>query len=271
MSNCFKADTIPGNVLEINHCRKGRFECDFYNGTCVYLERGDLSVNMMSNQTKSSYFPLEYYFGVSVVIDIDKANTSISSALSDISIDLFELRDKLCPDNSCFIMRATDSIQHIFSELYTVPDKIKLGYFKLKVLELLLFLSAVDIKKGIIQQRYFQKRNVEIIKEIKKYMTNNLDRHFTLEQLSKRFDIPLTTMKHCFKGVYGNSIYAYMRAYRMQMAAKLISDSKDNISAIAGKVGYLNASKFSSAFKEIIGSSPIEYRKSNCPKGASYD
>ena len=120
MSNFLKADAIQQDVMEINHCRKGRFECDFYNGTCVYLERGDLSVNMTSDQTKNSYFPLEHYFGVSVVIDLNEANRYLSSVIIDISIDLFKLRDKLCRDNSCFIMRATDSIQHIFSELYTV-------------------------------------------------------------------------------------------------------------------------------------------------------
>ena len=36
-------------------------------------------------------------------------------------------------------------MEHIFSELYAVPAGIRRGYFKVKVLELLLFLSALDV------------------------------------------------------------------------------------------------------------------------------
>lgn len=267
---CFSGKIPTSDLMEINHCRQGRFECEFNNGSCAYLEEGDLAVNMMSNKTKNAYFPLEHYYGVSVFIDIEQANKSISSVLSDISIDLYALRDKLCPGNQCFIMRATDSIEHIFSELYTVPDKVKFGYFKLKVLELLLFLSIVDV--AVLEERkYFQKSHVDIIKTIKEHMTEHLDSHFTLEELSAHFGIPLTAMKLCFKGVYGTSIYSYMRSYRMQAAAALLCRSSDSISAIAGKVGYVNASKFSLAFKNVIGLSPLEYRKRNCPIGAIAD
>ena len=125
MGNCFNNKQTLPNIMEINHCREGRFECDFQNGDCVYLEEGDLSVNMLGNRTKNSCFRLEHYHGVSVVIDIEEAANSISSVLKDISIDLYALRDKLCFGDRCFIMRAKDSVEHIFSELYTVPDEVK--------------------------------------------------------------------------------------------------------------------------------------------------
>ncbi|ROR23948.1 AraC family transcriptional regulator [Mobilisporobacter senegalensis] len=259
MGNCLHNKRPCKDIMEINHCRQGRFECDFNNGTCVYLEEGDLSVNMLSNMTKNSCFPLEHYYGVSVVIDLEEASKSISRVLNDISIDLYVLRDKLCANDQCFIMRATDSVKHIFLELYKVPDKIKRGYFKLKVLELLLFLSAADVSEE--QRQYFPKNQVNTVKLIKEYLTDNLEHHDTLEELSARFNIPLTTMKLCFKGVYGTSIYAFMRAYRMQAAAVLLRQSTDNISVIAGRVGYANSSKFASSFKAIMGMSPLEYRK----------
>ena len=69
-------------------------------------------------------------------------------------------------------------------------------------------------------------------------------------------------MKLCFKGVYGTSIYSYMRTYRMNKAAIMLKQTKENISEIAHKVGYNNSSKFASAFKTVIGKSPKEYRNS---------
>lgn len=269
MGNCLNNKQALPNIMEINHCREGRFECDFQNGACAYLEEGDLSVNMLGNRTKNSCFPLEHYHGVAVVIDIDEAANSISSVLNDISIDLYALRDKLCFGNRCFIMRAKDSVEHIFSELYTVPDEVKYGYFKLKVLELLLFLSVVEVSDSLDKRTYFNKNQVEIVKEIKKFMTYNLEEHYTLEELSNRFCIPLTAMKLCFKGVYGTSLYAFIRSYRMQVASGLLRQGTESVMAIANKVGYTNASKFAFAFKQVIGMPPLEYRKTNHLNGAT--
>ncbi|MDQ7091991.1 AraC family transcriptional regulator, partial [Desulfosporosinus sp. PR] len=128
MGSCFHNKRPCRDIMEINHCRQGRFECEFKDGSCVYLEEGDLSVNMLSNMTKHSCFPLERYHGVSVVVDLEEASRSISGVLSDVSIDLYGLRDKLCADNRCFIMRSKDSVEHIFSELYRIPDNIKRVY-----------------------------------------------------------------------------------------------------------------------------------------------
>jgi AraC-like DNA-binding protein len=261
MGNCFHNKRPCQDIMEINHCREGRFECDFKDGSCVYLGEGDLSVNMLNNCTKNSCFPLEHYHGVSVVIDMAEAAQTISSVLSDISIDLYELQDKLCSNNRCFIMRAKDSIEHIFSELYRIPDNIKKSYFKLKVLELLLFLSIIDISEKEEQRIYFHKSQVELIKTIKEYMTSNLEHHYTLEELSTQFKIPQTALKLCFKGVYGTPIYAFMRTYRIKEAAQLLKKSSDSIAIVAGKVGYVNSSKFASAFKAVIGESPLKYRR----------
>ncbi len=261
MGQCFYNKNPNTNIMEINHCYQGRFECAFENGSYAYLAKGDLSLNMLSNGTASSCFPLEHYYGVSIVIDISKASDSISSVLKDISIDLYQLRDRLCHNNSCFIMRATNSIEHIFSELYTVPEPIKLGYIKLKVLELLLFLSIIDVSKYSEVRNYFPKKHVEIVKKMKDYMIENIEQHHTLNELSAHFKLPLTTMKLCFKGIYGTSIYAFMRVHRIQSAAVLLRESNESIAQVAGKIGYVNPSKFASAFKDIIGLSPLEYRR----------
>jgi len=87
-----------------------------------------------------------------------------------------------------------------------------------------------------------------------------MDKHITLEELSNKFDYPLTTMKKCFKEVYGDPIYSYMKSYRMNEACILLKESNDNISNIANYLGYDNPSKFAAAFKSVIGFTPLRYR-----------
>ena len=92
-------------------------------------------------------------------------------------------------------------------------------------------------------------------------MTENPDRHYTMDELSKRYDIYTSVLKQCFKGVYGTAIYTYMRNYRMDLAATLLTQTDEPITMIAGKVGYTNTSKFSAAFRRAKGKKPLEYRK----------
>ena len=88
-----------------------------------------------------------------------------------------------------------------------------------------------------------------------------MDEHFTQEELSQRFDIPLTPLKRCFKSVYGSSMGAWLTEFRMNQAAGLLVRERSmSIAEIAGRVGYDSPSKFAMAFRRVMGQSPTEYR-----------
>lgn len=259
------------DVMEINHCREGRFECEFADGGAVYLGVGDLAVNILTHPTRDSWFPLSHYHGISVIVDLRAAQitmSELSQVLGSTPIDLFALRDHLCEKNTCFIMRATDAIQHIFSELYAVPSTIRSDYCKLKVLELLLFLNSTNLPSLREERAYVTRTQADTIRKIRAYLVEHIDQHITLPELSERFDIPLTTMKQNFKAVYGDAIGTYIQTYRMQKAMWLLHESNRSITEIAGQVGYQNASKFAEVFRQFAGATPSEYRKIPRPIGA---
>ena len=104
-----------------------------------------------------------------------------------------------------------------------------------------------------------EKINIE--KAIKNFITTAPEHHYTIEELARQFDISESSLKECFKGIYGSAIYAYMKKYRINMAATLLTETDKTVSTIAGEVGYSNSSKFAEAFKSIKGVAPLEYRK----------
>ncbi|MPW26478.1 helix-turn-helix domain-containing protein [Alkalibaculum sp. M08DMB] len=261
MENCISQLRPNVEMIGIDHCREGRIEWEFENDSYMYLQEGDFQINSREHHAIGFGFPLRHYHGITIAIYLEEASGILSTILDGFSIDLQALRTKLCSGKTPFIIRGEDSIEHIFSELYTVSDKIRMNYFKIKVLELLLFLSVIDVPSTCIEKLYFSKAQVDTLKAIMKYMRDHLEHHFTLEELSCKFKIPLTSMKTCFKCIYGTSIYAYMRAYRMQKAALLLRETNDNIMTIAGKMGYDNSSKFAKAFKDVMGVPPFQYRK----------
>lgn len=118
----------------------------------------------------------------------------------------------------------------------------------------------MNLKDAKEEQRTCSKAHVMLANEVCRYLTEHLSDRITLEQLSGIFHVSATTIKNSFKAVYGVSVYSYIRTQKMQMAAQLLRQSDATVLEIAGKFGYENASKFSGAFKAVMGVTPNEYR-----------
>ena len=159
-------------------------------------------------------------------------------------------------------MRAKDEIEHIFSELNSVPDRLQKPYFMQKVQELLLFLCIVDVNKEK-QRELYTSPQVEIVRDIHKRLISNLQERPTIEELSKEYLINTATLKDTFKGVYGQPIGTYMKVYRMKQAAALLRQTQATIAEIASQVGYENQSKFAKAFRDVKKIAQAENRKQN--------
>lgn len=261
-TSCYWGGNINKNILEINHCREGREGSRLLSGSCLYLGEGDLSIHTMDNCASEMSFPLKHYRGISVVIDLEVVTQYPPEILAESGIDILGFKEKFCENGTCFVMRAKDEIEHIFSELYSIPDCMQKPYFMLKVQELLLFLCMVDVKKEK-QRELYTSPQVEIIKEIHKRLVSNLQERPTIEELSKEYLINTATLKDTFKGIYGQPIGAYMKEYRIRQAAVLLRQTQATIAEIANQVGYENQSKFATAFRDVLKIAPAEYRKQN--------
>lgn len=261
MARCFSYFKPDRDMLCIDHCREGRIEWQTNDGRFVYIEAGDMQINTRHYHCCDFCFPLSHYHGVTVGFDLETAEKTLPNILEGFDVNIREICSKFCNVGEPFFMRADKQTEHIFSELYNLPDDIRLNYFKIKVLELLLFLGSAQVKPKCEKRTYYTRAQVEKIKGIAKLITGNPERKYTLEELSERFDIPLTSMKECFKGVFGTSIYAYTKSYRMNMAAVMLKNTDKSVLEIAGSVGYENAGKFSSAFRSVFDMTPLKYRK----------
>lgn len=245
----------------VDHCREGRLEYPAAQDAFSYVEAGDLKLDRRLSHTGQFEMPLSHYHGAMVAFDMDIACKNLSLEVKDFPVDLWALQKKFCSDIYPTVIHGTDSIEHIFSELYAVPEKIKRPYFKIKVLELLLYLEALELPDKPSEKPYFYKTQVEKTKAIGAFLTQHMDETFTQETLSERFGLPLTTMKQCFKSVFGTTIGNYLLEYRMNQAAVLLKTKRDmSVAEIAGRVGYDSPSKFAMAFRKLMGISPVEYR-----------
>ena len=68
----------------------------------------------------------------------------------------------------------------------------------------------------------------------------------------------------CFRSTIGTTPIQYLRQYRIQQAARLLTETRGKISDIAVGCGFLDMSYFTKAFREQMGCTPSEYRKRGC-------
>ena len=81
------------------------------------------------------------------------------------------------------------------------------------------------------------------------------------QQMAKEAHLNLSVFHLVFSHIYGDTPYAYLKKYKMNLAAQWLSEDKMKIGDIALELGYSNASKFAKAFQSVYGMLPKDYRK----------
>jgi AraC-like DNA-binding protein len=265
IEGCDSQVTPHTDMFCVDHCREGRIEWEMDNGKCMYQDAGILHFDTREKHKLYFNCPLRHYHGITISFFIDEAQESVSAALNSFtggfSVDIRGLREKLCPEGWPRAMAAGSIPGFHFESLYNMGEAIRLNLSRIKILELLLHLDMLPAGDGFMEDTCFRKTQVDTIKKIERFMTACPENRYTLEELSERFKISVSSMKRCFKGVYGSSIYNYMRTWRMNAAAVMLRETAESVITIAGELGYDNASKFSSAFQDVMGKTPSEYRK----------
>lgn len=252
-------EKLPDTIFEITHCREGRLEYDL-NGTYCCLMPGDLAVSQTNRVSRITRLPENHCHGVTIQIDLEDAPHCLSCCLEDVNVEPGELKAKFCAGGHGLIVRATPQTEHIFSELYSVPDKIRDGYLKVKILELFLFLSVYDIRANEFIESAHSAAQVRLAREIERYLTDHISEHVTLKEISRELHLSETHIRRTFQCVYGVTPRVFILEQKIESAARMLEQTDISVLEIANAHGYENASKFSSAFRNVKGMAPNEYR-----------
>ncbi|SHN75239.1 AraC family transcriptional regulator [Cryptosporangium aurantiacum] len=90
-------------------------------------------------------------------------------------------------------------------------------------------------------------------------------RPWSVLSLARAVDTPKATFSRRFTGLTGQSPMAYVTAWRMAVAARLLRDEHRPVREVAQRVGYDSEFAFARAFKRTVGHSPGRYRATTEP------
>lgn len=117
---------------------------------------------------------------------------------------------------------------------------------------------SVDRLKAVFKQNpQMYHREIEFIKQ---YIYDNYDKELGVEQLADKVSLAPSYLSHIFKKETGQNLSKFIKAYRMEMAKKMLEETHDKIVSISYAVGYVNVSYFCQSFREYFGVSPQKYR-----------
>ncbi|MDO4354923.1 MAG: AraC family transcriptional regulator [Clostridia bacterium] len=262
------SETLPecaldsSGLLEMNYCAEGVYECEFASGGSASLREGGFSASCPNLRKSASRFPLKRYRGISILLDGERAQRHMDARYPELALRLSDLQQRLCPARRCLSVRASERMRTIFRQLYEVPSCAAEAYYRVKVLELLVLLSALPPCEGACPEYLFAAKKAQM-QHIKAHLQRSLGEEITLPQLARMHGVCLSVLKRDFARMYGVSPGAYRRRCRMQAAARLLAETGERVTDVAAQVGYQNVSKFAAAFREELGMSPGEYRRSH--------
>lgn len=195
---------------------------------------------------------------------MDTVNAQSSWVEAEFDIDFHRLRDLYCLDGGTYIASVTTEIEEVLKKLWSLLDiSVPLAIPQMKIYTLALFSLLQNLKEIPPSQActFFTETQVDIAKRVEKIITSDLRQHHPAWELAAQFSVSETSLKNYFRGVYGQNISIYLREVRMQRVAELLTTTNLSVSEIAEQVGYLNQSKFSSAFKKQFNASPLEFKR----------
>lgn len=248
-------------TVQISYCRTGQIVWETARGSSIYLNPGDFLLHGPTVCGEAlPRFPAGRCQGLTVSIQLEEASRHPPQPVAEAGIFERLLGENLCRDGGSAFFAGNEQTEGIFFALYDQPGALRLPYQRIKVLELLLYLSKVDFAPQNRLAEY-QAEQLEMVREIHDQLLRHMERRITIEELSRQYPINPTTLKAAFKSVYGASLAAHIKEHRMEQAAKLLRESDLSIAGVAQAVGYDSQSKFTAAFKEHFSLLPTAYRR----------
>lgn len=95
--------------------------------------------------------------------------------------------------------------------------------------------------------------------EIAKFLTKNLEKNYTLEEIAHEFGMSSRTLSRKFKTNMGMNYVRFLRSIRITKSLELIAENKYNMYEVAMLVGYSSLSSFSNIFHKILNMRPTDY------------
>ncbi|HHY82411.1 MAG TPA: AraC family transcriptional regulator [Clostridiales bacterium] len=167
--------------------------------------------------------------------------------------------DSLSVVNISHMLHFEEMLDKLYShvQINDLPSDVRISNILTSILSELI----ID-KFSPANNEKFQKYRIEINKAVS-YIGENYMKKITLNDMMESVYISKYHFSRIFKCYMGVSPYEYLIHFRVNKAKELLKGTQLTVSEIAASVGFDDVNNFIRKFKEIVGSTPYNYKKYN--------
>ncbi len=169
------------------------------------------------------------------------------------------LNDEAPKEDFVFVDK-TGQIKEKFLAVYEEYEKREPGYYG-AIRGILLEIVINGLRQ------YFCPRNNNAsfspaVHQLMNYLSSHYMENTSLSELCKKMHFSLPYVSKKFKDEVGKTYTECLHERRISESCRMLYDSDESIETIAEYIGYSDSKKYRKKFKEIVGMSPREYKKS---------
>lgn len=122
--------------------------------------------------------------------------------------------------------------------------------------------TGQQVQESKLKKIHVETPDERLMDRIMKVVNKNLDNpELSIELITKEVGISRAHLHRKLKELTNQNTTTFIRNIRLQQAANLLKEKRHSIVEIARIVGFSRANNFSTAFKELYGITPMEWRE----------
>jgi AraC-like DNA-binding protein len=177
------------------------------------------------------------------------------------------LLDFLAQKNYCVMelsIKEQNYVENVYQEMNEEILKKEVG-FEVS-LQGLLMKFLVFIARHLEEhneRKYFSNcPKHEKIADVVKFIDSHYSEQLSIGEIAEHFYISQYYLCRTFKEITGYTLVQYINSVRVKEAQRLLVNDELKMIQVAEKAGFGSVAQFNRVFRELIGSSPLSYRKS---------
>ena len=249
-----------GRYLRTLLCKSG--ECEFtVNCKKSKLTAGQVMMDYSVGDDKQFFFTSNEFLGVEISMQVDTlVEENAMMKMLRLVIESMELPEEEIYDADGYVFTYSKNTEQTLNKLLNAGFNSKAGIVTLA--------QTVEIGHNLgsdlqAKQQAAPDRQTLIAEDIHRCLTDDFSTKYTAAEFAEKYGVSDTTVKKYFKNVYGYGFKEYQTKVRMEWAAEMLSSTNMKIGEISEKTGFARQTKFTKAFKNYYGITPMVYRR-NC-------
>lgn len=166
-------------------------------------------------------------------------------------------------------IKEQQTAENIFNEMNEETSKQSLGFetcLQGLLMKLLVFIVRTMVDHD--EHTYVSSSpKHQKVSEIVQYINAHYTEHLAIPQISDLFYISPYYMGRIFKETTGFTLVEYVNNVRVKEAQRLLADKSLKVIQVSEMSGFGSVAQFNRSFRELAGTSPLNYRKNAAGNG----